>query len=155
MELNNALREVIGDFDYLRLREAGEGKILAVRFTGGREYKFNELSDGQRMLKALYTLLHCLPEGGAILCVDESENFLAFSEIQPWLDELDDCCTEGSHQVLLISHHPRPINFLAADAGLWMDRAGIDQPSRISPIRSEGQGISIAQLVERGWIYDA
>ena len=107
------------------------------------------------MLIALYTLLHCLPEEGATICVDEPENFLALSEIQPWIDELDECCTEGPHQALLISHHPRPINFLARDAGLWIDRTGIDQPSRVSPIRDDGQGISIAQLVERGWIYDA
>jgi predicted ATPase len=155
MELNNTLREIITSFDYLRLQEAGEGKLLMARFKGGVEYKLDELSDGQRMLIALYTLLHCLPEEGATICIDEPENFLAISEIQPWLDELDESCTEGPHQAILISHHPRPINLLAKDAGIWIDRAGIDQPSRVHAITDDGQGVSIAQLVERGWIYDA
>ncbi len=150
MALNNALREIIPDFDYLRLKEAGEGKILAARFKKGCEFKLDDLSDGQRMMIALYTILYCLPEEGAALCVDEPENFLALSEIQPWLDELEERCESGPFQVLLISHHPRPINYLSQDAGLWFERSGINQPSRAIRINEEESGISMAQLVERG-----
>ncbi len=154
-ELNQALRGILPDFDHLRLEEAGEGKILKARFKGGREYKFDELSDGQRMLIVLYALIKCLPEDGATLCVDEPENFLALSEIQPWIDELEELCMENEHQALLISHHPRPINLLANDSGIWIDRSGDDQPSRVSPVKEDGTGVSIAHLVERGWIYDS
>ena len=156
MDLNGALREIIPDFDYLRLVEAGEAKILKVRFRNGDDYNFRELSDGQRMLIVLNTLLHCLPEDGtSTLCIDEPENFLALSEIQPWLDQLDDRCIEGELQSLLITHHPRPINFLARDAGVWLDRSGVNQPTRVHRIEEDAQGVSMAHLVERGWIYDA
>lgn len=119
-------------------------------------YKLNELSDGQRALIALYTLIHCLPESGATLCIDEPENFVALPEIQPWLDELDALCSEGPHQSLLISHHPRPINLLAREAGLWIDRSGSASPTRVRPVGAAGEetGISMDQLVERGWIFD-
>jgi len=50
MEVTTTLRKVIPGFDYLRLKEAGEGKILLARFNTDEEYKLDELSDGQRML---------------------------------------------------------------------------------------------------------
>lgn len=159
MDLSADLRKVIPGFDYLRLQEAGDAKVLMVRFkvSGGvQEYRLDELSDGQRILIALYTVLHCAPEEHGIICIDEPENFLALPEIQLWLDELDARCQEGKLQALLISHHPRPINYLARDAGLWIERIGIGEPSRVLPIRSEGEmtGLPVSQLVERGWIYD-
>lgn len=161
MRLHSALRRVIPDFDMLRLRQAGEGKLLEVVFTTQiselrRAYKLNELSDGQRALIALYTLIHSLPEEGATLCIDEPENFVALPEIQPWLDELDALCSEGPHQGLLISHHPRPINLLAREAGFWIDRSSAASPTRARPVGIAGKGTELAmdQLVERGWIFD-
>ena len=46
---------------------------------------FNELSDGQQTLIALYALLHFLVQENTTLCIDEPDNFVALAELQPWL----------------------------------------------------------------------
>jgi predicted ATPase len=101
--------------------------------------------------------LHCLPASGAVLCVDEPENFLALPEIQPWLDAIYDQVEDKRRQVLLVSHHPRLINMLADDAGFWVQQDPDAGVARISPIvRGEAtEGLPVSQLVERGWIIDA
>ncbi len=105
---------------------------------------------------ALYTLLFCLSDEECSLCIDEPENFLALPEIQPWLDLLDNRTRQGQVQGLLISHHPRLINFLACDAGFWLDREGPGGPTRIRRVCSDEQttGLPMSELVERGWIFD-
>jgi ABC-type branched-subunit amino acid transport system ATPase component len=159
-DLTAALREVLPDFEAFSLRQAGEARVLWVSFGKGSErqdFKLYELSDGQRALIALYTLLYCLPEAAPTLCVDEPENFLALPEIQPWLDEVYARSSEGQMQCLLVSHHPRAINALAETHGVWLDRAGQTQPTRVKPIVMADAlaGLPVSQLVERGWIVDA
>ena len=119
-------------------------------------WRLGDLSDGERALIALYTLIHCLPDDGATLCIDEPENFLALPEIGPWLDRFDERCAEPPQQGILISHHPRPINLLARDAGYWIDRDGPLAPTRVRRIEpgTGAAGVSMDQLVERGWVFD-
>lgn len=158
--LTEKLRGVLEGFDTFRLATAGEAKLLSAGFRTPpgdvHFFKLHDLSDGQRVLMALYALLYCLPEDTATLCVDEPENFLALPEIQPWLDELEDCTQARGGQALLISHHPRLINFLASDAGLWFSRDDGTGPTRIKRITdsAEETGLAVSQLVERGWIVD-
>jgi len=108
--------------DELSLVSSGERKVSKPRFrfsgaTQEAQCSPRELSNGQRAIIAPRTLLHCLPEQGAALCVDEPENFLALPEIQPWLDALYDRVEDERPRALLVSHHPRLINRLAEDAG--------------------------------------
>lgn len=161
-DLTATLRQVVPRFDSFSLQEAGEAKVLYIRMlnTNGRpeDFRFNDLSDGERMLIALYSLLSCAPDEPFTLAVDEPENFVALPEIQPWLDALRDHLAENEYcQALLVSHHPRLINFLADGSGIWISRKGDNGPTVAEPIRREpGAGeLSIAQLVEREWIYDA
>jgi predicted ATPase len=160
--VTEALRERLPGFVSLSLVSAGERKVLKARFRfpgSGHEEQFplRELSDGQRAIIALQMLLHCLPASGAVLCVDEPENFLALPEIQPWLDAIYDQVEDKRRQVLLVSHHPRLINMLADDAGFWVQQDPDAGVARISPIvRGEAtEGLPVSQLVERGWIIDA
>lgn len=161
-DLTATLREVVPGFDSFSLREAGEAKMLYVGMRnpdGKPNYvRFDNLSDGERMLMALYALLSCVPQEPFTLAVDEPENFVALPEIQPWLDTLHDHLENHELcQGLLVSHHPKLINFLAADVGTWMSRKGDTGPSMAQPIRSDAASgeLSIAKLVERGWIHDA
>ncbi|MBF0182146.1 MAG: ATP-binding protein [Magnetococcales bacterium] len=161
IELTMALRQILPGFHAFKLAEAGEAKILYVGFavpSGKVEFfQLQQLSDGQRVLIALYTLVYCLSGEDATLCVDEPENFLAMPEIQVWLDMIDQKAQDGELQALLISHHPRIINFLAQDGGLWLARDGQTGPTRIKPItleQRETTGLPIARLVEMGWISD-
>lgn len=103
---------------------------------------------------ALYTLLYCVLDENYTLCLDEPENFLALPKIQPWLDKLYDQCHDHHAQALLISHHPKLINYLASDAGYWFSRKN-NGPVRTQRVTDEDDtGLSVAELVARGWIYD-
>jgi ABC-type Mn2+/Zn2+ transport system ATPase subunit len=160
-EAVNDLRERLPGFRSLRFREAGDGKILLADFEaeqgGVVSLRFKTLSDGQKATIALYMLLRALPDSsGAVLCIDEPENYLALPEIQPWLDELTDLSDADDFQVLLISHHPRMVNLLAAEQGMWLERQGDTGPTRmkaIGPERAEAP-IKLDELIERGWLFE-
>jgi len=100
------------------LKESGEeSRALKALFVppSGRKplaFDFSELSDGQKMLVALYALTVGLKGEGISLLIDEPDNFLALREIQPWLSQLSDAVGETLEQAVLISHHPEIINYL-------------------------------------------
>lgn len=155
-----ALAERLPGFVTLSLVAAGERKVLKARFRypgTAQEVQFSlrELSEGQRAIIGLQTLLHCLPEGNTLLCVDEPENFLALPEIAPWFNALYDLVERDDTQALLVSHHPRLINMLG-DCAFWIEPDPNVGVARLKPIvRDEStEGLPLSQLVERGWIYD-
>lgn len=158
--LTEKLRNDLDGFDSFKLEKAGEAKILSVGFCNPHDkisfFRLRNLSDGQRAMIALYSLLYCIPGEEYSLCIDEPENFLALPEIRPWLDILDHQVEQKETQAILISHHPGLINFLARDAGLWFDREGIGGPSRIRRIGQDedATGLPMSQLIARGWIFD-
>jgi energy-coupling factor transporter ATP-binding protein EcfA2 len=152
-QLENELKRVIKGFELFQFKKSGDAKILKLEFTNNMLFRLDELSDGQRVMIALYTLLYCLPDE-CLLCIDEPENFLALPEIQPWLDSLYDRHEQTPLQAILISHHPRIINYLANNAGFWFSRPE-NNHVRIQKISDdEDAGLSIARLIELGWIYD-
>lgn len=145
------LKEIINGFSSFKFSQSGIKKILEVKINKFT-YRFDELSDGQKSLAALYTLIYCIPEN-SVICIDEPENFLALPEIQPWFNALYDQCVERNLQALLISHHPKIINLLASDSGYWFGKENnLTRVQKISP--EDESGLSIADLVERGWIYE-
>ena len=160
--LMSELKEVLPGFDYFRFEAVGEKhRRLKAFFTDGQiasSYDFAELSDGQKMVIVLYTLLYfalSVQNSRCILCLDEPENFLALPEIQPWLTVLYDNCTEGKMQAILISHHPECINYLTASppAGLWFERES-SRPVRVKKISmdKDKEGIPVSELMARGWL---
>jgi predicted ATPase len=165
IKLTQELREILPGFDSFKITRTGEDhRTLKLAFdddtgtTTQSIYKFDELSDGQRALVCLYGLIHCaLPEGAdeeATLCIDEPENYLALPEIQPWLTNLYDRIEETGGQVVLISHHPELINYLASSAGYWFDRDR-EAPVRVKRITSElDGGLPVSELVARGRVYE-
>jgi len=157
-EITKALREILEGFSHFRFIEVSEVyRILTLCFSGENGnliyYLFNELSDGQRTLIALYTLIYYARSEDYTLCIDEPENFLALPEIQPWLISLYDLCSDGELQALLISHHPELIDYLASSAGYWFDRQS-NTPVRVKRITDDGQsGVPLSELVARGWLH--
>lgn len=165
MDLTSRLRPVLEDvlsgYDGLSLVPDGaEAKLLKIRIKTGEtsgsrpsahEYLFDELSDGQRVLFALYTLL-LVSENDCTLCLDEPENFTALREIQPWLNMLIDRTQTHPCQAVLISHHPELINALAVGAGRWFDRTE-EGPTRSQAISDDATGLPVAELVARGWLH--
>ncbi len=164
LKLQEALREILDGFDALDLKKAGrDTRALRSVFlapsgddeSGSRrqrlEFGFNELSDGQRALIALYTLLHCAVGPETTICIDEPDNFVALAEIQPWLFALSDRIDDEGGQAILISHHPELIDLLAPQHGVVFSRAGLG-PVRVEPYRPDALGkLSPAEQIARGW----
>ena len=151
------LKRVLPGFSGCNLKEAGEARVMKVLFersdNGGRPiaYDFNELSDGQRMLIALYSILFGLKDEGVSLFLDEPDNFVALREIQPWLMALSDYAGEGVEQSVIISHHPDIINYLAPSSGRWFERES-NVPARVSnKPKATAQGLTPAETIARGW----
>ncbi len=151
------LKRVLPGFNACNLKEAGEAKVMKVLFDrpngSGRPipYNFHELSHGQRLLIALYSLLFGLKDEGVSLFLDEPDNFVALREIQPWLMALSDFVGEGIEQAVLISHHPDVINYLASSSGRWFERES-NVPARVrDKPKAVVEGLTMAETVARGW----
>lgn len=156
LKLTLALQKIIQGFDSFQNPKSGEFRILSASFTRPSKaaYRLNELSHGQRVLIALYTLIYCVPDENFTLCIDEPENFLALPEIEPWRRMVMDYCLENEAQVMLISHHPSLINYLASNSGYWFERED-NKAIRVRSITDMGEeGLSVSKLIELGWIYD-
>lgn len=108
------------------------------------------LSDGQRALIILNTLLWHMQEHPGVLLIDEPENFLSVAEIQPLLFRMLDATEEQDSQFVLITHHPEFINSVGNDAFRWFERIdGGPTQVRMLPVR--GGGLPRSILVQRGW----
>ncbi len=152
------LKNVLPGFSSFSLKESGEDtRVLKVIFerSGGRgkplSYDFSELSDGQRVLIALYALVFGLRDEGLYLFLDEPDNYVALREIQPMLTAITDSSGEGVEQAVMISHHPEIIDYLANSSGRWFERDS-SGPARVSDKpTSTVEGLSASQSVARGW----
>lgn len=156
-EITKALSDILKGFNNFKFEPLGEQNyLLTLHFSKGNGkthiYRFNELSDGQRVLIALYALIYYARSEDYTLCIDEPENYIALPEIQPWLTLLYDFCSDGELQALLISHHPELIDYLASSAGYWFDHRGSSTSTRVKRITDNEGGVPISELVARGWL---
>lgn len=155
IEVVEALRKVLDGFHSIRMERVGsEARAFMVAFEGssGRyELRLDELSDGQRALIALYSLVFLAGEQD-ILFLDEPDNFLALAEIQPWLMALSDNCGVKPRQAILCSHHPELIDYLGGEAGVLLkrERAGSITTRRLSEISADS-GLKLSEIIARGW----
>ncbi|MBL8919053.1 MAG: AAA family ATPase [Myxococcaceae bacterium] len=126
--LRRDLQAVLAGFSTLRLEPISpEVKDLRARFSFGQrthELGWAKLSDGQRLLIALYGLLRLGLPRASLIVLDEAENYVAPQGIQPWLQAVGDAAAEKNQQLLVVSHHPETINYLAADGTwrMWRDK---------------------------------
>ena len=163
--LFKALQEVLPGFDSLDMVESGENaRALKAAFHSRSDekrlnrYGFGQLSDGQRALIALYSLLHLgephpLAENSRrSLFIDEPDNYLSLREVQPWLVQVVNACGEALEQAVVISHHPATIDYLAGGArGRWFTRDG-EGPARVgNEPRFSTDGLSLSEAIARGW----
>jgi predicted ATPase len=151
-DMGNAIRAVEPALPGLvELRDLS-GTLEAVFERGGRttSYAFDELSDGERALVAAYVVLHVVASPGKVLLIDEPDNYVGLREIQPWLAELcDRVLRSDGPQVMLVSHHPDVLNFLAPEHGWTMFREERG-PTRIERFQADG-GLDPAEAAARGW----
>jgi predicted ATPase len=166
-ELRSSLQKIIDGFHALDLKGPPSGPKeleVAVRVNeleleshagrsllGERQFGFDELSDGQRALVGLYSLLHCALTEHSMLCIDEPDNFIALSEIQPWLFKLLERAEDTGSQIFIASHHPELLNQLATDHGVIIERTDAG-PTRVRPFAPpELSTLTPAEIIARGW----
>lgn len=130
--VGQAFAEIVPQFRSMNMR-VDEQRVgwLRANFDGpdGRPYslRFEELSDGQRVLFALYTILHTEGRGARTVVLDEPDNFVALAEIQPFIFELlDRAMAEAGSQLFVASHHPEYLDQLAPAYGWVVDRPSGD-----------------------------
>lgn len=151
----SSLEAVLPGFRSLKLVSAGgKGRLreLVARMTAcGADYDidFDELSDGQRTLIVLYTLLEGISPGEGALLLDEPEIHVGISEIQPWLVELDSRF-ESHGQFFLASQNPEVVDYMAASHPFLFERPD-GGPARVRPaIFDHESGLSAASQLARG-----
>ncbi len=156
--LTEELRRILPGFHSFKLELAGTQRLLKVGFAEDNErssplyFDFRQLSDGQRVLIVLYSILHGLRNLGNSLYLDEPENYVSLDEIQPWLMELKDACEDGFVQAVLISHHPELIDYLAPECGRWIERTALTS-SRVKALpQAHESGLRLSELIARGWV---
>ena len=115
-------------------------------------FKLNELSDGEKVLFALYMVLYGYLRQGYTVLLDEPDNYLGLREIQPWCIELENILLE-SGQCILVSHHPEVINYFTDSCGIWLSRLESgesvvgENPFTVS---EDGKILPYSELIARG-----
>ncbi len=114
-------------------------------------FKFNELSDGEKMLFALYILLYGFIGKGFTVLFDEPDNFLSLREIQPWCISIERVLEEGG-QSIMVSHHPEVIDYMAETNVIWMMRLSSGESKIIEPpIFGENKDLlTYSEMISRG-----
>jgi predicted ATPase len=155
-DFTKAIQDVIEGFKSLRVAQVGlDTRALMVVFDErGKRYelRLDEISDGQRALIALYSLIRLAAGQGYTLFLDEPDNYLALAEIQPWLMELADACGGDIPQAVLCSHHPELIDYLGPDRGVLLQResSGATVAKRLDEA-TLGEGLKLSERISRGW----
>lgn len=148
-KVRQEMRALVPGLSGMRLEKAGTSKGLIFDCEiRGRKFSLNvaELSDGQRVLLVLYTILHALAPRASLLVFDEPDNFVADAEIQPWLSRLREQVIDANRGTLLVmSHHPEVLDYLAADQLLRLSRED-DGPTRMTEVQVDRtQGLSASE----------
>lgn len=147
------LQSVWPDFQSPRLVDMGlNAKALQLRFDGSdRPLFFDQLSDGEKALIALYMVIAALQTGAArSVLIDEPDNYVGLQELQPWVFSLMELLTPQK-QALLITHHPEVLNSAGGGSGRILWRDNHMSPTRIGPL-SVPDGMSAGEAIARGWV---
>ncbi len=155
-EFTKALQKVIAGFRTIRMEKVGlDTRALMVLFDQfGEKYelRLDEVSDGQRALIALYSLVRLAAGQGYTLFLDEPDNYIALAEIQPWLIELADACGREVPQAVLCSHHPELIDYLGGDRGVVLRQESSGATAVRPSLEMAVQGtLKLSELIARGW----
>ena len=114
------------------------------------KFSFDDLSDGQRALIVLYTLLFCALDADATLVIDEPENYIALRELQPLIALMEERIEEVGGQILLISHNQEFINMLTDRGKCVRFTRENNGHTRIAAFNPDSP-LTAAEIVARGW----
>lgn len=151
------LDDVWPEFDHLRMEQVGrEAMLLNAVFkptaTGDDlTLDFQELSEGERMLIVLYSLVgYQKSQAPTTIIIDEPDNFISLLELQPWLlTMLDECPDEG--QIILVSHSPEIIRTMGPEKAAYFSRADHLSPTVVSRVERD-ETVALVDRFRRGWM---
>jgi len=127
-DFTDALRESLqgiwpDDFKSLKLNDAGiSTKWLGLRFQDIEQLRFDQLSDGEKMLIGLYMIHAAISVGNVnTVMIDEPDNYVSLQELQPWLLSVGEL-VDNNHQVLILSHNTEILeNNPSSSVFFWRD----------------------------------
>jgi predicted ATPase len=138
--------------DDLQLRElvAGSRMLVGTKHLEGKELLLGlaSFSEGERVRLALQVIAGL---GGQATCIglDEPDNFLAPSEVQPILRAFTvDTPRTPAPQMMIVTHHPESIDYLATYSTWLFERTdeGLSRVRRLEFDRAEGERATDALL---------
>jgi predicted ATPase len=135
-------------------RVGAHSYMLELQFVNGKmtHYTLDELSDGERMLVALSVIAayqKCFQ--GTTILIDEPDNFVAISELHPWLlGMLDDRPDDG--QIILVSHNPEIIQTMGESRVAVFSREDHHSPTSVGPLRDDATGLPLVERLALGWV---
>ena len=139
------------DFKSLKLTEAGVSvKQLQLNFNG-LLLPFEKLSDGEKMLVALY-MIHAVfasTEHGMTVLIDEPDNHISLQEMQPWLVEMSEI-VDDKRQLKIITHDAEIIKCMPSHSKVFF-RDNHSSPTRVKSLEIP-EGISVSDALARGWV---
>jgi predicted ATPase len=146
--------EAMPHLEDLQLRELvpGSRMLVGMKHVDGRErlLSLESMSEGERILLALRAIAG-LATPQHTIALDEPDNFLAASEVQPVLRSLtlDAEVTPGA-QLLIITHHPESIDYLASYPTWFFEKSddGLARVRRLEFDRSVGERPTDSLLAE-------
>ena len=151
-ELWNYLKEIHPEYNkiYFSAKPADNRLIVACRTKESEfSFYFSELSNGEKMIFALYLLVVCFGTADFSLFLDEPDNFVSLREIQPWLQIVEDAA--GKSQCIIVSHNSEVIDYLAQSPyGKWLSRTAYGATRVAAPPAAGGKGITYSELIARG-----
>lgn len=160
-ELLEKLKLVVPGLCSLTLADIGDRakelfvEIKATERTPRLRYAFSELSEGQRLLIALYTVLTFETKEEVILCLDEPDNFLSIAEVAPLIATIQDCCDENvALQVIVASHHPEFYKRIGLNQGYVFTASPSESvvAHRMNTLlRNEAEILPVDEIFARGW----
>ena len=156
LDFTDVLRESLkdvwpDDFVSLKLNDAGiSTKWLGLRFKGTEQLRFDQLSDGEKMLIGLYIIHASLSVKNVnTVLIDEPDNYVSLQELQPWLLAIGELI-DKDRQILLISHNSEILESNPSySVFFWRDNHS--SPTRTGPANIP-DGLSFGEALARGWV---
>lgn len=156
--LNEALRPAIPGLQRIAFEKVSQKvRELMLHFrAAGHDYSVSasELSGGQRSLLFLHGLLLGAFDRAGVAFLDEPELGLAPHEMQPWLAQAAAALDEHDGQLLVISHHPQVLDYLASARTFRFSRPG-GGATRVDEVTLETTGgTRVSEWLSRPWAYE-
>lgn len=119
-----------------------------------QRYLLSELSEGEKALFSFYFLVINFMGDGYTLMLDEPDNYISLREIIPAMQAVEDATGNVDTQCVLISHHPKVIDYYAQSGGIWLSRYSYGATT-VTDAPKTGNVLTYSELISRGDINEA